>query len=106
MFFQSINLKQMDKLKGKIKYYSNNFDIQSITIKMIGSTFFPLPISHIIIHIINHLVTFHVLQTMDDTLGLIPWQGKMNNLTTKELIKRLVDIQSKLILQLQEVQER
>jgi hypothetical protein len=42
---------------------------------------------------------------MDDTLGLIPWQGRMNNLTTKDLIKRLVDIQSDLISQLQEVQE-
>lgn len=51
------------------------------------------------------MVTFHVLQTMDDTLGLIPWQGRMNNLTTKDLIKRLVDIQSDLISQLQEVQE-
>jgi hypothetical protein len=72
---------------------------------MIGSTFCPLPTSHIIIHIINHLVTFHVLQTMDDNPGLIPWQGRMNNLTTKDLIKRLLDIRSELISQLQEVQE-
>jgi hypothetical protein len=76
----------MDKSKGQIKYYNNNFDIQSITIKMIGLTFCPWLTSHIIIHIINHLVTFHVLHTMDDTLGLIPWQGKMNNLTTKDPI--------------------
>jgi hypothetical protein len=41
IFFQPISLKQMDKSKGKIKYYNNNFDIQSITIKMIGLTFCP-----------------------------------------------------------------
>jgi hypothetical protein len=42
---------------------------------------------------------------MDDNPGLIPWQGRMNNLTTKDLIKRLLDIRSELISQLQEVQE-
>jgi hypothetical protein len=76
----------MDKLKGK-KYYNINFDIQSITIKIIGLTFCPWPTSHIITHIINHLVSFHVLQTVDDTLGLMTWQGRMNNLTTKDIIK-------------------
>lgn len=73
---------------------------------MIGLIFCPWLTSHTIIHIINHLVKFHVFQTMDDTLGLIPWQGRMNNLTTKDLIKSLVDIRSELISQLQEVQER
>ncbi len=86
-FFQPSSLKQMDKLKGKIKYYNNSFDIQSITIKMIGLTFCPWPTSHMITHIINHLVFLHDLQTVDDTLGLISWQGRMNNLITKDIIK-------------------
>jgi hypothetical protein len=41
---------------------------------MIGSTFFPWSSFHITINVIHHLVTFHFSQTMDDTLGSIPWQ--------------------------------
>jgi hypothetical protein len=48
---------------------------------------------HITIHLIHHLFIFHVLQTMDNTLGFNALVvARINNLVVKDLIRKLVDI--------------
>ncbi len=79
----------MDKLKKWIMYWNNTFDVWLITIKITLSTFCIWPSSHIIIHIVHHLVTLHFLWTMDDTYTFNTLaMGRRNDLVVKDFIER------------------
>jgi len=86
------NHPQIDEqIEKVIEYWNNTFNVQSMTIKIIGSTFCPwLEFAYNNIFIICF---FSLLQTMDNSLGFnVLIVGRINNLVVENLIKKLVDI--------------
>jgi len=86
------NHPQIDEqIEKVIEYWNNTFDVQLMTIEIIGSTFCPWPgfaYNNIFI-----ICFFHFLQTMDNTLGFnVLIVGRINDLIVENLIKKLVDI--------------
>lgn len=76
-------------MKRWIMYWNNTFDVWSIAIKIIMSTFCIWPSSHIIIYIIYHLITLHSLWSMDETYRFNTLaMGRIINSVVKDFIEK------------------